>query len=141
MIRTATEADLERIVALENLAFDDPWSRTAWQGEFTTGDRDILMWGDDAVITVQTVAEVADLHRIVVDPGARRRGIARALVETSLQRAAARGVARMLLEVATDNAPAQALYRACGFTEITRRANYYAPGVDAVVMVRELEET
>ena len=44
----------------------------------------------------------------------------------------------MLLEVRHDNEPAVALYAAEGFLEITRRRGYYAAGLDAIVMRREI---
>lgn len=65
----------------------------------------------------------------------RRRGLARALV-TELCRLEARVV---FLEVRESNLPALALYEALGFTELDRRARYYADtGEDAVVMQRLL---
>jgi ribosomal protein S18 acetylase RimI-like enzyme len=45
----------------------------------------------------------------------------------------------VFLEVRESNAPALALYGALGFTELARRARYYADtGEDAVVMQRVL---
>jgi ribosomal-protein-alanine N-acetyltransferase len=65
----------------------------------------------------------------------RRRGLARALVET-LCREEARVV---FLEVRESNSPALALYESLGFTELDRRKRYYADtGEDAVVMQRLL---
>jgi [ribosomal protein S18]-alanine N-acetyltransferase len=65
----------------------------------------------------------------------RRRGVARALLN-ELCRDDARVV---FLEVRESNAPALALYGALGFTELARRARYYADtGEDAVVMQRVL---
>jgi ribosomal-protein-alanine N-acetyltransferase len=61
------------------------------------------------------------------------------LLAAGLNEAASRGSARLILEVAADNAAALALYRAAGFTEIGRRADYYhrADGrMTALVMAR-----
>ena len=49
-----------------------------------------------------------------------------------------RGAVTAFLEVASDNAPAQALYRAAGWQDAGRRRNYYAAGIDAVVMRKDL---
>jgi ribosomal-protein-alanine N-acetyltransferase len=40
----------------------------------------------------------------------------------------------VFLEVRSDNASAMAMYLAHGFEQLNVRRDYYAPGVDAVVM-------
>lgn len=67
----------------------------------------------------------------------RRRGVARRLVQDLLRQA---GAARLvLLEVRAGNAAALALYASLGFSELDRRARYYADsGEDAVVMQLKL---
>jgi N-acetylglutamate synthase len=54
---------------------------------------------------------------IEVDPGARRRGHARAVMSALLDWGAERGALRAWLEVLTDNEPALQLYASLGFTE------------------------
>jgi len=84
----------------------------------------------------------AEIITLGVDPGRRRRGLGRALLAAGLNEAAARGSARLFLEVAADNAAALALYRAAGFSEIGRRADYYhRPDgtMTALVMARAME--
>ncbi len=90
------------------------------------------------VATFQLVADVADLHRVVVAPDHRGRGVGRALVEAGMARASEQGCRRVLLEVEHDNAPALALYRLLGFTELGRRENYYGAGRHALVMQHDL---
>ena len=46
----------------------------------------------------------------------------------------ARGAATMFLEVSTRNEAARTLYARAGFTEVGRRARYYADGSDALVL-------
>ena len=43
-----------------------------------------------------------------------------------------------MLEVRIGNEEAEPLYTSFGFLEITRRANYYGPNQDAIVMRKEL---
>ncbi len=90
------------------------------------------------VATFQLVADAADLHRVVVAPDQRGRGIGGALVEAGITWAAERHGLRMLLEVEHDNAAALALYRRLGFVELARRKDYYGAGRHALVMQREL---
>ena len=84
------------------------------------------------------VADVAELQRIAVAVEARRRGVARALLD-EVEALAVRGRAdRLLLEVREDNDAALAFYTGQGFTELARRPDYYRDGATAVVLVLSL---
>ncbi|UAJ81625.1 ribosomal protein S18-alanine N-acetyltransferase [Leifsonia sp. ZF2019] len=76
-----------------------------------------------------------DIQTIAVAPRARRRGLARALMNALIGEARSRGAQEIFLEVRDDNPGAQALYVSLGFEEIGVRPQYYQPdGVDAIVM-------
>ncbi|MFC3493002.1 ribosomal protein S18-alanine N-acetyltransferase [Glycomyces rhizosphaerae] len=79
------------------------------------------------------------LNNIAVDAGARRRGVARMLMDDLIARAKAHGAKALYLEVAVDNVPAQRLYDRYGFVGLGVRKNYYQhTGTDAAVMRMEL---
>jgi ribosomal-protein-alanine N-acetyltransferase len=79
----------------------------------------------------QTASDEAELLNLGVDPAARRRGVAAALLEAL--RGAARG--EIFLEVAEPNHAAIALYRKLGWIVVAIRKGYYARGnLNAVVM-------
>lgn len=67
------------------------------------------------VLVERSRAEITDL---MVEPGARRRGIGRALVEASVDWIRRRGVERTTVRVAAQNAEAQAFWRALGFADL-----------------------
>lgn len=144
LLDRATTADLAAILALEASGFapGGRWSADSWRGELQGGGHCAPAVRLDGVLVgvaaFQRVAEVADLNRVIVEPAERGRGIGRALVEAGLVWAGEQGAARVLLEVACDNEPAIALYRGLGFAEISRRADYYGTGRDALVMQKEL---
>jgi ribosomal-protein-alanine N-acetyltransferase len=75
---------------------------------------------------IRVVAGEAELLSIGVLPGARRQGLARALIRIAMTRAAEGGARTLHLEVAEDNQPALALYRGLGFVPTGRRPGYYA---------------
>jgi GNAT superfamily N-acetyltransferase len=56
------------------------------------------------------------LNDLFVASGARRRGVAGALLEAAEAHARAAGAVRLVLQTATDNAPAQRLYERRGWT-------------------------
>jgi len=84
----------------------------------------------------------AYLDELAVAGWARRRGVARALLEACAREGRRAGRRRLTLWVTTDNAPARALYAAAGFEETRRRRMlagrlvFRAPG--ASLMARPL---
>ncbi len=95
-----------------------------------------------AFILCRAVAGEAEILTLAVDPAARRRGLARALVEAAAGAARMAGADVMFLEVAHDNLPALGLYEAAGFERAGLRRGYYDRGAagsaDAVVMRLDL---
>nr|MDQ2860173.1 ribosomal protein S18-alanine N-acetyltransferase [Pseudomonadota bacterium] len=92
-------------------------------------------------IVCRVAADEAEILTLATNPRHRRRGVARALLETVTREADARGVASLFLEVAADNAAALALYTKAGFVAVGVRRGYYPRGVaafDAVIMRRDL---
>ncbi|MGH3947888.1 MAG: GNAT family N-acetyltransferase [Pseudonocardiaceae bacterium] len=69
-------------------------------------------------------ADEVDLDRLIVAPGAHRRGVGLALVGTVLRRAAAR---RTTVSTARANGPARALYERLGFSAVHDRE--FLPGL------------
>ena len=86
------------------------------------------------VISIKTVGELADLHRIVVEPRSRRRGIGADLVRAGLEVVRRLGVREVILDVAYDNEPAIALYQQLGFEQLSARKDYYGPGQHALIL-------
>lgn len=85
-------------------------------------------------------ADEVHLLDLAVDPGARRRGVGRALVGAVLADAREKQARLVLLEVRRSNEAAIALYRSAGFSENGVRRGYYSDnGEDAVEMCVELE--
>ena len=62
------------------------------------------------------------------------KGIGKALLKLLVIEALRREAPDVLLEVREDNASAIGLYQSAGFEEISRRKNYYAPGIHAIIM-------
>mgnify|MGYP000399452681 CR=1 FL=1 len=60
-------------------------------------------------------APLFNIHDVTVRPEARRRGVARRLLNEVIQWARGHGCCRVTLEVRSDNTPASELYRSLGF--------------------------
>jgi ribosomal-protein-alanine N-acetyltransferase len=176
LVRVGGVADLAGIVALEWAVVEAPhWS----EGEY----RAIVRLQEDAHVGVRGggvrrclfVAEaegrlvgfavgkvigtgrdcLAELESVVVDAGARRSGVGRALCEAVMDWCREEGAVAMELEVRVGSTGAIALYGELGFVAVGRRPAYYpgisdrtvhgtvfaeGPAEDAVLMRLELEE-
>jgi len=138
-IAAARRDDLPGVMGLEVAGFapNEQWSERSWQGELLGDGRTTLlarMHVPVGVIALQTVGDVADLHRLVVSPRHRRQGIGAALVCAGLEAVRHAGARSVMLEVAWDNDPAIALYQRLGFEQLTARDDYYGPGRHALIL-------
>lgn len=81
----------------------------------------------------------ADVLTLTVLPKYRRMGIGRALLDQLITWARMRKAPSIFLEVREGNVEASPLYESAGFEPISTRSNYYALGVNAVIMKKDLE--
>ncbi len=142
-IRAATRKDIDAIVSLEKGIFPDPWPRVAFE-EQLKGPQ----WG--AIVAEYNgrvigyacylvVEQESHLTNIAVDPGHRRKSVAKRLLERILAIVNESQCEMLLLEVRPSNHAAITFYQSFGFELLYRRPNYYRrPIEDALVMVRHL---
>ena len=143
-IRAMRDADLSRIVELENECFSDPWSRQAFSETFhEPGWASIVALEKENVIGYAcflTVDVEAHLTNIAVAPAHRRKSVAKQLLDHILLVIKRKNCKYLLLEVRPRNVGAIAFYERHGFRVLYRRPNYYhGPVEDALVMVRDLD--
>ncbi|WP_454228989.1 GNAT family N-acetyltransferase [Propioniciclava flava] len=143
--RLARLADAPHIAALEESFPTGRWSLDSWTQEMTSHRAQVLVEGDGESVPLGVAAfsvagETCDLNRVIVAPAARRGGVALRLLLAGLAWAEEQGATQMMLEVEDGNEPALALYQQIGFVTLARRANYYGPGRDALVMALPLGE-
>lgn len=141
VIVAATRADLDAVVDLEVVAFADPWTRQAFEAALKerharfrvarTPDGQLIGY-----VIAWFVVDEGEIANLAVVPTARRRGVARALLEAIIAEARASGIARLFLEVRESNAAARALYASRGFKPIARRARYYRKPVEDAIVLR-----
>ena len=75
------------------------------------------------------------LHKICVHDEFRRRGIARTVLGTQVERLKKQGCTKLQLWVDEANVPARRLYNAMGFQEMSRVVDYYAAGRTGIQMI------
>lgn len=131
--------DIEAVHAIETSVFAvDPWSAEQFWGELAQPTREYIVAEDDGVIIGYAGAYLlppdSDVQTIAVSSTAQGRGVGRILLEELIAIAVRDGCSQLLLEVRSDNASALGMYERFGFESISRRRDYYASGVDALVM-------
>ena len=133
-------ADLPEVLVIERASFSMPWSRGAFLYEIEQNQVARCWVGREdgrivGYICLWDVAEELHVTNVAVHPDARRRGIARALLESVFGHARVVRSRMVLLEVRPSNTEAIALYDSFGFRAVGRRRGYYYDtGEDALVM-------
>ena len=158
-IRPLTYPDLPQVLAIERRSFPTPWSLAMFVLELSRpsgvclaatepdgggadgaspagGGRQRLL----AYLICSRYVDDWHIMNIAVDPSARRRGLATALLEELFARAGRERA--YTLEVRTSNRPAISLYERFGFRPAGVRKRYYQDtGEDALIMWRLGENT
>jgi [ribosomal protein S18]-alanine N-acetyltransferase len=141
-IRSLGYSDLPQVISIERRAFPTPWSLAMFVLELSKPSGVCLAAIEERRIVGYLIcsryADVWHLMNIAVDPPARRRGIATALLDEMIARAGQD--ASYTLEVRPSNSSAISLYERFGFRSAgTRRRYYQDTGEDAVIMWRTAE--
>ena len=135
---------VSQIAQLEAQCFSDPWSEKSIASElenplslWLVAEENGRVWG---YVGSQTVLDESDMMTVAVDPGFRRQGIARTLIETLIAELSKMGSRCLRLEVRVSNENARALYARMGFQQLGLRKNYYHnPKEDALILGKEWE--
>lgn len=138
-VRDARPADLDAIAELERISFPIPWKREFFASEIGVAHRfNRVARAPDGALGGYVFCAFAggEIHvnKIAVDPGLRRRGVARILMQEVLDLAGRISAEEIYLEVRPSNSAARKFYVSLDFREVGRRPQYYADGEDALVM-------
>lgn len=139
-IERARRSVIPEVVAVERLAFADPWDRVAFERELINSFSRFLVARDpDGRVVGYIIYWIAgpEFHilNVAVHPEVRRRGVARLLMNRCIADAIAHRAEFVALEVRASNTAAKTLYRSYGFVTIGTRPRYYKNGEDADVML------
>ncbi len=145
VIEAAKLADVPAIIAIERAVFSDPWSARSFRDALSNPSVFCACARGDGravrgYVVAWFVADEGEIANLAVAPGAWGTGIGRALLDASIEEAAARKLRAVYLEVRDSNARARHLYGSRGFVEIGRRRSYYRrPVEDAIVLRRSID--
>lgn len=144
LIRDAHVQDIDQLLAIEELCYDHPWPKEAFEEEIERGDVGfgILAEKEGLIVgflTGMAVVHELHLHNIAVHPDYRGKGVGKGLLEAADNFCRSHDLRRILLEVRQDNEIAQRLYLSRGFVAVGTRKDYYGPGRDGYLYTKELE--
>ena len=143
--REMAALDIPVLVGMEKSIYpESPWSAAQFREELSGVPRTrkyiVAQNGTDIVgyAGIAIAGDVADIHTLTVVPEFRRRGIASEMLRNLEKWALEKNVVAVMLEMREGNAEAQPLYEKYGYRVISRRDNYYAPKIHALIMRKEL---
>jgi ribosomal-protein-alanine N-acetyltransferase len=142
-IRLLRQRDLDAILLVEHASFGkDAYDRNLF-AEYSHICGDLFLVAEVrgricGYILTCARGDRAELVSISVDPPARGKGIASALLESTLRRLRRRKVVRVSLMVRLTNEVARRFYEKYGFTKVRIVRGYYEDGGDGILMRKEV---
>ena len=128
-IRRMDQADMEEVLAIENLNYEFPWSAGVFNDCFSTMTYTcwVCIDANDRVVGYAIISAIvgeAHIMNISVSPEFQGRGVGRRLLNHLIESVRYRAE-KVFLEVRPSNPSAIHLYRSSGFKEIGVRKAYY----------------
>ena len=137
--------DVPVLVGIEKAVFpESPWSAAQFREEISgvPKTRKYIVATDANVIVgyagIALAGSVADIHTLTVIPSHRKQGIATSMLHQLEEWGRSKNVEAFMLEMREGNTEAQPLYEKRGYSVVSRRDNYYAPGIHALIMRKEV---
>lgn len=139
--REVIPLDVPVLVGIEKQIYpESPWNAAQFKEELAgvpNTRKYLVALSDNQIVGYGGIAlagDVADIHTLTVIPDQRRKGIATHILNELEVWAREKGVFNFMLEMREGNNEAQPLYEKHGYQIISRRDNYYAPGIHALIM-------
>ena len=122
----------------------DGWSEASFRSECAKDNGIVLAAFEDGglagLLSGYTAAGEADITSVAVAPAYRRMGIARQLI-SDFEAMLPEDTESIFLEVRASNSGAIALYKGCGYEQLSVRRRFYSnPEEDALVMTKKLRK-
>lgn len=134
-------SDLPEVLAVEQAAYDFPWTHGNFIDSLRAGHSAWTMRDSGGALIAYAVVMIAideaHLLNLTVAPQCQRFGFGWRMLEAMAENARSYGARTMLLEVRPSNAAAQKMYERYGFVRIGARRGYYPAAAgreDAIVM-------
>jgi ribosomal-protein-alanine N-acetyltransferase len=143
-IARARVIDIKKIIEIEELSYRDPWPREVFMIDyvFNSSSRYYVVKIVNKIVAFMGIwVEERKLHiiNIAVHPEYRNKGIAKALLNSSIDYANKNRLKEIYLEVRKSNNVAQNLYKQFDFEIVEDLQKYYQDGEDGYRMIKIIE--
>ena len=144
VFRSMREEDIEQVMAIENVAYQFPWTQKIFIDCLDAGYHCwVIERGQSIVGYVVFITAVGECHllNICIDPRSQGCGLGRELLSKVLESVVLNEVRCIFLEVRPSNRHAIQLYESLGFNEVGIRQKYYPTKhgrEDAIIFAKEL---
>jgi len=143
IIEPMAEHHIDQIVEIEKVSFPTPWHKRIFELELgkPRSLHSVCMTDDKVVGYLISWMLYDEIHilNVAVHPEYRRHGIAKKLIDYTIDHFSKKGANTVILEVRTSNIAAINLYEKMGFQVLRTRKRYYTDtGEDALVMMLNL---
>jgi len=142
--RNMREEDIEHVMAIENVAYQFPWTEKIFVDCINAGYHCWVVEQSQQIVGyVVFITAVGECHllNICIDPYSQGRGLGRELLLKVLETVVLNNVKCIFLEVRPSNTHAIQLYESVGFNEVGIRQKYYPTKhgrEDAIIFAKEL---
>lgn len=126
--RRMSEADLDAVMAIENVIYTHPWTRGNFVDSLLAGSYCwVLEWQGvmAGYAVLNAAAGEAHLLNLSIAAPWQRRGLGTALLAYVIDHIGKINIFTLFLEVRVSNAAARDLYARAGFREVGMRRGYY----------------
>jgi [ribosomal protein S18]-alanine N-acetyltransferase len=127
-LRAMQQADLDAVLAIEQAAYEFPWTRGHFVDSLAAGySMQVLPveGGCEGYFVAMPGVEEMHLLNITVAPPRQGQGLAQAMLQALARHARSRGARQLWLEVRASNQRARRLYAYLGFEQVGLRKAYY----------------
>jgi [ribosomal protein S18]-alanine N-acetyltransferase len=138
--RPMREDDLDKVIAVENAAYEFPWTLGVFRDCLRVGYSCWIVEVNEQTVghgIMSVAAQEAHILNLCIIPAVQRIGLGQALLEHLLDVAKAHQANELFLEVRPSNHAASRLYERAGFSSVGFRKAYYPDHTgreDAIVM-------
>ena len=142
-VRDMVNADLDRVMEIENLCFKAPWGRDDIYREINDNKLAVL-----SVITINDLVvgfcdywntfDSGTICQIAIHPDYQHQSLGTKLMDEIIKDASAKKTRTLTLEVRATNEKAINFYKKHGFIVALIKEKYYTNGEDAIYMIKEV---
>ena len=142
-VRDMVNADLDRVMEIENLCFKAPWGKEDLYREINDNQLSVLL-----VITVNDLVvgfcdywntfDSGTICQIAIHPDYQHQSLGSRLLDEVIKDAQAKKTRTLTLEVRESNSKAIKFYQKHGFSITLVKEKYYSNGENAIYMIKEV---